>query len=92
MHIGPRLRIARNAVGYTLHKVAKETGIGQSSLSEFENDRREPRFSQLSKLAALYRRPVEFFLREDMPAENVMLWRDAPGTGEQTKATESGFS
>jgi len=44
MQIGDRLRAARRAAGYTLERVARETGIGASSLSEFENDKREPRF------------------------------------------------
>lgn len=91
MHIGDKLRIARTAMGYTLDKVAAEIGIGQSSLSEFENDKREPRFSQLSKLAELYRRPVEFFLSEETLVENVMLWRSAPEMEEQTKETEAEF-
>ena len=40
MNIGERLKIARNAIGYTLEKASQESGIGQSSLSEFENDKR----------------------------------------------------
>lgn len=91
MHIGHRLRTARSSLGLTLDKVANETDIGQSSLSEFENDKREPRFSQLSRLAELYRRPVEFFLREDTPVEDTMLWRDAPKTKRQAKETEARF-
>jgi len=91
MHIGDKLRFARCAMGYTQDKVDAETGIKPSSLSEFEHDKREPRFSQLSKLAALYRRPVEFFLNEETLIENVMLWRDAPSTEEQLKETEAEF-
>jgi len=78
-------------MGYTLDRVSAATNIGQSSLSDFENDKREPRFSQLSSLAELYRRPVEFFLSEERSAENVMLWRDAPGTEEQARETEAEF-
>jgi len=91
MHIGDKLRFARRAMGYTQDKVDAETGIRPSSLSEFENDKREPRFSQLSKLAELYRRPVEFFLSEETLVENVMLWRDAPDTEEQRKEAEAEF-
>ena len=46
MDIGARLKIARDAIGYTLKKAAQESGVGESSISEFENNRREPRFSQ----------------------------------------------
>lgn len=91
MQIGDRLKLARTAMSLTLERVAAETGIGQSSVSEFENNKREPRFSQLSKLAELYRRPVEFFLSEETPADGVMLWRDAPSAEEQTKETEAEF-
>lgn len=91
MQIGQRLKLARGALGYTLDRVAAATNIGQSSLSDFENDKREPRFSQLSRLAELYKRPVESFLREEPLVENAMLWRDAPGTHEQVKETEAKF-
>lgn len=91
MSIGERLRIGRNAVGHTLDEVSAKTGIGQSSLSEFENARREPRFSQLSRLAELYSRPIEFFLSDEPLIENVMLWRDAPTVVEHKGQTEAEF-
>jgi Zn-dependent peptidase ImmA (M78 family)/DNA-binding XRE family transcriptional regulator len=91
MQIGERLKLARAALGYTLDRVAEETNIGPSSLSDFENDKREPRFSQLSRLAEVYRRPVEFFLSEETLVENVMLWRDPPEAKEPVKETEAHF-
>jgi Zn-dependent peptidase ImmA (M78 family) len=91
MQIGERLKFARGAIGYTLDKVAEETNIGPSSLSDFENGKREPRFSQLSRLAALYRRSVEFFLGEESLAENVMLWRDAPAATDEVRNVEAEF-
>ena len=91
MQIGYRLRAARRAACYTLERVARETGIGASSLSEFENDKREPRFSQLSRLAEVYKRSIEFFLKERAPAETVMLWRDAPADPDEVRNVESRF-
>lgn len=85
MHIGQRLKIARKAIGFTLKKASKESGIGQSSLCEFEKDKREPKFSQLSKLAEVYRKAVEFFLTDEPIINDVMLWRDKPGGGEDKK-------
>lgn len=76
MDISKRLKIARKAVGYTLDEVAQNTGIAKSSLSEFENSRREPKFSHLSKLAEQYRRTIEFFLTEEPLVENIFLWRE----------------
>jgi Zn-dependent peptidase ImmA (M78 family) len=89
MDIGQRLQIARNAIGYTLEKASEESNIGQSSLSEFENNRREPKFSQLSRLAEVYRRTVEFFLTDEPIVENMMLWRDAPEGSDDIKETEA---
>ncbi|MHC4115983.1 MAG: helix-turn-helix domain-containing protein [Planctomycetota bacterium] len=85
MDIGARLKIARDAAGYTLEKASQESGVGQSSISEFENSRREPRFSQLNRLAKVYRKTVEFFLTDEPIAKDVMLWRDKPSTGEERK-------
>jgi len=91
MDIGQGLKKARNAIGYTLQKAAQESGIGESSISEFENSKREPKFSQLSKLAEVYRKTVEFFLTDELPAENVMLWRARPSTEEEMRKTEADF-
>ena len=90
MQIGQRLKMAREAIGFTLEKAANESGIGISSLSEFENDKREPKFSYLSKLAEVYCRTVEFFLTDEPIIEDVMLWRDQPG-GQEGKRTEARF-
>ena len=91
MDIGKRLRIARETIGYTQRKVSELTGIGESSISEFENNEREPKFSQLSKLAEVYKRSIEFFLAESLPAEPIMLWRDGPSDDEELKQTEAEF-
>jgi len=91
MDIGRRLKIAREAIGYTQAKAAEETGIGTSSLSDFENNKRQPRFSELCKLAEIYKRPVEFFLKDEPIIETMMLWRDTPNTADEMKKTEGEF-
>jgi Zn-dependent peptidase ImmA (M78 family) len=59
--------------------VKERTGIGESSLSEFENDKREPSLSQLQKLAELYQRSVSFFLDSGpIASEPVVVWRMRP--------------
>ena len=73
MDIGRKLKIAREAIGYTLKKASQESKIGESSISEFENSKREPKFSQLAKLAEAYRRTVEFFLSDEPIIEDVVL-------------------
>ncbi len=91
MDIGKRLKIARNAIGYTLEKASQETGISPSSINEFEHDKREPKFSQLSRLANVYRKTVEFFLTDELPPEELMLWRVVPNNEEEMKKTEAEF-
>lgn len=79
MGIGKRLKYARGRVGLTLAQVHGRTEVGESSLSEFENSRREPSLSQLQALSKLYRRSVAFFLAEgSIPQEEVVLWRQRP--------------
>jgi len=62
----------------TLAEVAERTAIGPSTLSEFENGKREPRLPQLKDLADLYRRPTAFFLEEGPLAQETVLWRQKP--------------
>ena len=64
MSVAERLTYARKKAGLTLKDVGQRTGIGESSLCEFESGKREPRLSQLQALAAVFRRPISFFLAE----------------------------
>ena len=78
MPVGERLRDERERLDLTQSEVAKRTGIGESSLSEFELGRREPKLAQLQALAKLYRRTFAYFLDEGGPAPEVVLWRQRP--------------
>ncbi len=91
MNIGERLRLAREAIGFTQTMAGQASGIGASSISEFENSTREPRFSQLSRLAAAYKRDLTFFLTDEDVAPDVMLWRGRPSTVERMQQTEAEF-
>ena len=91
MDIGKRLKIAREAIGYTLQRAAEESGIGKSSISEFENAKREPKFSHLSRLAQAYRRTIDFFLADKLPVEEFMLWRKEPDSEQEKKRVEAEF-
>jgi Zn-dependent peptidase ImmA (M78 family)/transcriptional regulator with XRE-family HTH domain len=91
MGIGQRLKTARETIGYTQRKVSELTGVGESSISEFENNEREPKFSQLSKLAEAYKRSIDFFLTDSSPDEPIMLWRGGPENVEELKETEAEF-
>ncbi len=78
MPIGERLRYAREKAGRTLDDVSAKTGIGVSSISEFESDKRQPRLNQLQALAEFYRKSVTFFLEDGPITAPVVLWRDKP--------------
>jgi len=62
----------------TLADVQKRSGIGSSTLSEFENGKREPRLLQLKDLAELYHRSTSFFLDEGPLPVEIVLWREKP--------------
>jgi Zn-dependent peptidase ImmA (M78 family)/transcriptional regulator with XRE-family HTH domain len=78
MTLSERLKYARRKAGITLREIEERTGIGQSSLSEYEAGKRPPRLTQLQALAEVYRRSFAFFLAEGEPAPEVVLWRKRP--------------
>ncbi len=78
MFVSERLRHARERVGLTSARAAVLSGIGASSLSEFENGRREPSLSQLRRLAETYRKSSAFFLEPGPPPRDIVLWRERP--------------
>lgn len=84
-----KLKYARERAGLTLAQVAEKTEIGQSSLSEFENGKREPKFSYLEALARTYRRSMEFFLDEQPLPQERVFWREKPE--EKTEDIETEF-
>lgn len=89
MSIGDRLQYARQRAALTGPQVSESTGIGTSSLSDFENGKRSPSVSQLQKLAEVYRRSVGFFLEEGPLPREVVLWREHPA--EEAPSVEMQF-
>lgn len=78
MAVHERLKYAREKVGLTQQAASEASDIGDSSLSEFEAGKREPRLPQLQKLATLYHCSLAFFLDDGpLPVETV-LWRERP--------------
>lgn len=77
-NIAQRLKYAREASGLTLSQVSEQTDIGSSSVSEWENDAREPSFSQLSLLAKTYNRATTFFMEDGELPVDIVLWRKKP--------------
>ncbi len=88
MSIAERLKYARERAALTLSQVQERTGIGRSSVSEFERGRREPKLSQLQALADAYRRPLSFFLEEGPIPRELVLWRKEPDEGSREREVE----
>ncbi len=78
MDLGQRLKSARNKLNLTIAEVSARTAIGDSSLSEFENGRREPKISQLAQLGEVYRQPLSYFFGDVEVSEQTVLWRLRP--------------
>ncbi|HEU5116555.1 MAG TPA: XRE family transcriptional regulator, partial [Isosphaeraceae bacterium] len=88
MSLSERLRDVREGMKLTLEEVSQRTELGVSTLSEFENGRREPRLGQLKRLAEAYHRPVTYFLDDSVPPAELVLWRERPAspTAEEVQA------
>lgn len=89
--IGERLRFARQQRGWTLDALAASTAIPVSSLSEFENGKREPRLTHLEKLAQAHGRPVAWFFATSEDVPSVVLWRKRPESAETAALIEGQF-
>lgn len=81
VNLGERLRFCRTRLQWTLSDVRIRTGVGESSLSDFENGKREPTLGQLRALADAYQRTLSFFFEEAPPCRDVILWRKRPDKG-----------
>lgn len=80
MGLAARLKQLRNRLGLTLPVVHERSGIAVSSLSEFENDKREPSVSQLQKLADVYEVALTSLFDAAPVANGLLLWRDRPAS------------
>ncbi|MGO8673354.1 MAG: helix-turn-helix domain-containing protein [Capsulimonadaceae bacterium] len=88
MELGKRIREARRRAGFSLAELRERTGIGESSLSEFENDKREPSLSQLGRIADACYQHIAFMLTDDLPEDETVLWRNRPAEGATAKEAE----
>lgn len=63
--LGDRLMKARKTAGLEQSHLAKAIGVSRPLISQWENDRAEPRISQLSKWAELTNQPIEWLISGD---------------------------
>ena len=65
--IGQRLRWWRMVKGLSRDALARQAGVSVSEIIEYERDRKEPKFTTLSKLATAMGVREEFFFRGEIP-------------------------
>ena len=89
MELSEKLKTARLGLKLTLEIVGERSGIGVSTLSDFENGRREPRLGQLKKLTETYHRSLSSFLDDQPVPSSRVLWRQRPQSpnAEELQAT-----
>jgi len=78
MSFGSRLKWAREAAGLTQKQLSDATEIGISSISEFENDVRDPSALHMVSIGEAVRRRPDFFYEVGEPEKEVVLWREKP--------------
>jgi XRE family transcriptional regulator, fatty acid utilization regulator len=78
MNFGTRLKWAREAAGLTQKQLSEVTEIGISSISEFENDVRDPSALQMVLIGQAVHRSTDFFHQPGEPEAEVVLWRERP--------------
>lgn len=59
-NVGERLKICRNAHGYTMDEVVTNLGIHKTTLSKYEKGQRKVNHEILAKLALFYQVPLDF--------------------------------
>jgi XRE family transcriptional regulator, fatty acid utilization regulator len=84
--IGKRLRERREQLKMTQSELSGKAGVGISSLSEFENGKREPTLSQLKKLADSLGTDVARFLAPEEARLDAVRWRERPADAELVEA------
>lgn len=62
VQIGARLREAREYLGFTQEEVAEKIALGRTAITGIENGRRKVTAEELARFAALYNRPLDYFI------------------------------
>lgn len=57
-----RLKKLLDSRGITPYRLSKDTGIGQTTLSDWKNGRSQPKIDKLIKLANYFDVPITYFI------------------------------
>lgn len=66
---GARLKKLRQNKGITQKELSRDLGISQSAVAYYENDRNQPDFEMVSKIAIYFSVPVGYLLGEYLEGE-----------------------
>lgn len=76
---GAQLRKARELLQLAPRQVASELSISLQDLLDWEENRSQPNLKQLERLADLYGRGIDYFLKETPPPPQKIEFRGKPG-------------
>lgn len=83
-HLQKRVLAARQAAGYSLVEAAKLLGFNNyQTLSAIERGSRNINANELSAMAKLYGRNLDYFFEKDISPDPVPLWRKSPEADEK---------
>ena len=83
-HLQKRVLEARQAAGYSLVEAAKLLGFNNyQTLSAIERGTRNINANELSAMAQLYGRSLDYFFEKDISPDPVPLWRKSPEADEK---------
>lgn len=84
------LRVARESRGLSQRAVAEGIGLTRTAITQIENGNRKVSTVELSKLARLYRHPIQDLLNEETSPESLSVFtaveRDFPELHQNSKA------
>ena len=95
--LGERLRVAREYVGLKQDDVARHLAIPRSALSHIETGQRKVDALELTRMAKLYQRPVNYFTGEqdissELPEEVAHVARAAASLSSQDRQELARFA
>lgn len=79
-----RLKEARELIGYSIIIAAEKSNINPDMLYGFEDGTQEPSFSQLSRLADIYKISVDKLMRDEQIKKETMIWCNLHPQGSPT--------
>ena len=88
-----KIRELRKANGYTLKQLGVLIGVGESTVSQYENEKRQPDNATLIKLASIFGVSVDYLLGvDDKPTEERQSPSATSGLTERERALLDLFS